>query len=107
VNYQLNHPQEIAQLMKNKWDLGLEGGVIIANPIPQEYELDPAIIHQAIEEALKEAKEQGVHGKETTPFLLQRIKTITGGNSLAANIKLFYNNCLLASLIAKEYQTLL
>ena len=107
VNYRLDHPHEIALLMKYKWDLGLEGGIIIANPIPQPYELDPIFINQAIEEALKEAASLGIHGKETTPFLLQQIKNLTGGHSLEANIKLFFNNCLLASLIAKDYHNLL
>ena len=106
VNVRLDSPLEIAQLLQTKWALGLEGGVVVANPIPQEYEMDPNTIHQAIEQALKEAKEHSISGKDTTPYLLQRIKELTGGESLESNIKLLFNNCLLAALIAKEYYRL-
>ena len=77
--------------------------MLVTNPIPEEYSMDAAVINQAIEEAVEEAKEKGIHGKATTPFLLARIKDITGGSSLEANIQLVYNNARLAAQTAVEY----
>jgi len=82
---------------------GLEGGALIANPIPKEYELDFDEMETVINRALSMAKEQGIHGKDTTPFLLAHIKDLTGGESLASNLQLAYNNARVASRIAVEY----
>ncbi|HPG42670.1 MAG TPA: pseudouridine-5'-phosphate glycosidase [Acholeplasmataceae bacterium] len=100
VNYRLDTPKEIAELIKTKWGLGLSGGVVVANPIPDAYSMDHNIIDQAIEKALQEAKEKDIKGQEVTPFLLSKIKEITGGDSLKSNIELVYNNARLASKIA-------
>lgn len=103
VDYQMDTPDEIAKMLKVKWDLGLNGGVLITNPIPEEYSLDEDLMNKAINEALEKANELGIQGKEITPYLLATIKEITKGKSLTSNIKLVYNNCLLASQIAKAY----
>ena len=103
VNYKLDTAQEIAQLLKSKWDLNIEGGVIIANPVPKDKELDFEIMNDAISIALKEEKKLGIKGKNSTPFLLQKVKELTDGLSLDANIELVYNNAKLAALIAKAY----
>lgn len=102
VDYSLETPEEIANMLKVKWELKLKGGVIIANPIPKEYEMDYDIINKAIEDALKEAKDKGIKGKETTPFLLAKVKDITGGKSLESNIQLVFNNAKLAAQIASN-----
>lgn len=102
VNFRLDSPEEIANFLKVKWDLNLKGGAVIANPIPEEYQMDYEVITKAIEEALKEAEKLGIKGKDTTPFLLAKIKEITGGESLASNIQLVYNNAKLAAQIAKH-----
>jgi len=100
VDYRVENPKELAQALKIKWDLGLKGGVVIANPIPQEYAMEPAVINQAIEAALKEADEKGIKGKENTPFLLAKVKELTGGASLNSNIHLVYNNAGVGAQIA-------
>lgn len=100
VNYKFDSAKEIAEMIKIKWELGLKGGVIIANPIPDEYSMDKIMIDNAIEEALKKADETGIKGKEVTPFLLSEIKNITDGKSLDSNINLVLNNAKLASEIA-------
>ncbi|AEX86445.1 pseudouridine-5'-phosphate glycosidase [Marinitoga sp. 1135] len=102
VNFRLDTPEEIAEFLKAKWALNLKGGAVIANPIPEEYQMDYDTITKAIEDALKEAEKLGIKGKETTPFLLAKIKEITGGESLKSNIQLVYNNAKLAALIAKS-----
>ena len=108
VDYRLDSPEELAAAFKAKLDMGLKGGMLVTNPIPEEYSMDPARINAAIEQALQEAEAQGIKGKETTPFLLARIKDITGGDSLASNIQLVLNNARLgartASALAKLYQ---
>ena len=101
TDYRLDTPEELAQAFKAKLDMGLKGGMLVTNPIPEEYSMDPERINKAIDEAVKEAEEQGIHGKETTPFLLARIKDITGGDSLASNIRLVLNNAALAAATAK------
>ncbi len=106
VDYRLKNPAEAARVIKTKWDVGLAGGVLIANPIPEEYELDFDKMESVINEALAMAKEQGIHGKNTTPFLLASIKDLTGGESLASNLQLAYNNARTASRIAVEYSKL-
>ena len=98
----MDSPKEIADMINTKSALNLKGGVLVTNPIPQEYEMDPVVINKAIDEAIEEMNKLNIKGKETTPYLLAKIKEITQGDSLASNIKLVFNNCLLASLIAKE-----
>jgi len=100
VDYQMDTPEEIAKLLHTKWHLGLDGGAVIANPIPMEAEMDSEVITSAIEQALVEADEIGINGKESTPFLLAKVKELTGGSSLDSNIQLVYNNATLASKIA-------
>ena len=93
---------EIAKIAKTKWDLGLKGGFVIGNPIPDEYALDYDEMEKVIVKALELAKEQGIHGKDTTPFLLSHIKDMTEGVSFASNLQLAYNNAKAASKIAVE-----
>ena len=100
LDYRIDTPEEIAKIITTKWELGLEGGVVIANPIPEEYSMDYNLITESIKNAVKEAEKNGIKGKETTPFLLGKIKEITKGASLEANIQLVYNNAKLASKIA-------
>lgn len=102
LDYKLESPEEIARFLRAKWDLNLQGGVVVANPIEEEYEMDYVTINEAIENALKEAEEKGIKGKEATPFLLAKVKEITGGDSLDANIRLVYNNARLGAKIALE-----
>ena len=103
VDYRLDRPAEVAEALRAKWDIGLDGGVVVANPIPEEYSMDYDTITEVIERAVMEAGEKGIKGKEITPFLLGRIKEITKGSSLNSNIQLYYNNVKLAAEIAKEY----
>ncbi len=103
VDIRMDDAKEIAETLKTKWELGLDGGVLITNPVPVEYELDEKLMNESIDKALKEMDELGIIGKETTPYLLAKICEITGGESLEANIKLVHNNCLLAAQIAKEF----
>ena len=100
VNYRIDSPVEMARVLQTKWALGLQGGVVIANPIPALFALPQTVIDQAIEQALAEAAQHCIGGKETTPFLLARVNEITGGDSLAANIELVLNNARLASAVA-------
>lgn len=106
LDYAINSPAEFANVLKSKWDLGLNGGVVIANPIPEEYSMDYDIISKAINEAVEEAEKLGIHGKQTTPFLLDKIQKITAGKSLEANIQLVFNNVRLATQIATELSKL-
>ena len=89
-------------MFKAQRDLGLKGGMLVTNPIPEEYSMDADVINKAIDEAVAEANKLGIHGKETTPFLLAKIKDLTGGDSLASNIQLVYNNARLAAKTAGE-----
>lgn len=107
VDYRVDDPVEIAKVMKTKWDLGLRGGLVIANPIPEEYQMNYHQINESINQAVKEAEEQGISGKESTPFLLSRVKELTEGESLESNIQLVYNNARLASKIAVEFNKLM
>ena len=100
VDYELDTPEEVATAFHVKQVLGQEGGLLVTNPIPEEYSMDPAVINKAIDEAVAECKAKGVHGKETTPFLLAKVKDLTGGDSLDSNIQLVYNNARVASAIA-------
>lgn len=103
VNYRLDTPHEIAKAIKIKEELNLKGSMVIANPIPDEYSMDHNLISKAIDDAILEANRLGIKGKDTTPFLLDKVKKITGGKSLEANIQLVYNNAKLAAQIACEY----
>lgn len=97
---------ELANIIKTKYDLNLQGGVVIANPIPEEYAMDFDYINNAIETALTEAEKQGISGKDTTPFLLAYIKKITDGKSLDSNIQLVYNNARVGAELAVELSKL-
>ena len=100
VDYQLNTANEIANFLKVKWELNLKGGVVIANPIPTEFQLDYNSINEIIHSAILESEEKGIKGKEITPFLLDKVKELTYGKSLEANVQLVYNNAKLAAQIA-------
>jgi len=104
LDYKMEDAKEIALAIKYKRELHLDGGILISNPIPDEASIDNVIINKYIDEALLKAKENNIHGKDTTPFLLKTIVEETGGKSLEANIALVYNNAKVGSLIAKEYQ---
>ena len=100
VDYSLDSPAAIARLLRTKWEAGLSGGVVVANPVPETHQLDPEVMERAITQALSEAAAQRITGKAITPFLLARVEQLTGGESLAANIELVCNNARLAALIA-------
>ena len=106
VDYELDTPEELAKAFYVKRELGMQGGMLVTNPIPEEYSMDAAVINGAIDKAVAECRELGIHGKETTPFLLAKIKDITGGDSLASNIQLVYNNARLAAETAKALSDL-
>ena len=97
VDYRVDSPEELAALFAAQRDLGYKGGMLVTNPIPEEYAMPKDVIDAAIEQALRECKEQGVHGKETTPFLLARVVELTGGDSLESNIQLVLNNARVAA----------
>ena len=102
VDYNVESPELCAKILATKWDLGLKGGAVIANPIPVEWELDFDEMEAVINKALEMAKEQGIKGKATTPFLLSHIKEITKGVAFASNKELAYNNARMAAKIAVE-----
>jgi pseudouridylate synthase len=106
VDYRLDTPLAIAQVLHAKWQMKLAGGMVIANPIPEAFAMERTLIDAAIEQALQEAHDQGVGGKESTPFLLARVCEITGGDSLVSNIQLVLNNARLACAIGGELQRL-
>ena len=106
VDYRLDTPAEVASAFHVKRELGLEGGMLVTNPIPEKYSMDHEVINAAIDKAVAEANEQGVHGKAVTPFLLARVKELTGGDSLESNIQLVYNNAALAADTAVELRKL-
>lgn len=106
VDYRVEDEVEAAKVIKTKWDLGLKGGILIANPIPEEYALDRAYIEKAIEEAIFEADRRGIRGKALTPFLLEKIKDLTEGKSLKANIELVKNNARVGAKIAVQLNKL-
>ena len=101
VDYRVDTPEELAAIYRAQRELGYKGGMLVTNPIPEEYAMDKAVIDEAIEKALSEAKAQGIHGKETTPFLLAKVVELTGGDSLESNIKLVLNNAKVAAQTAK------
>ena len=103
VDYRANSPEELAAMFKAQRDLGLKGGMLVTNPIPEEYSMDKAVIDAAIDQAIKEASGKGIKGKETTPFLLAKVVELTGGDSLDSNIALVLNNARLAAKTAAEF----
>ncbi len=103
VDYRVDTAAEVAAAMNIKWDMGLQGGIVIAVPIPEEHALDSEEINGVIDEAIATMQQQGITGKDTTPFLLARIAERTGGRSLEANIQLVKNNARVAAEIAVEY----
>ena len=103
VQSRINTAEEIARCMKVKWELGLDGGLVIANPVLPEDAMDEVVIEEAIAKSLKEASEKGIDGKSVTPFLLERISQLTDGESLKTNIALVCNNALLGARIASAY----
>ena len=102
VDYRIDTPQELAQEFQAKMEMGLRGGMLVTNPIPEEYSMPADIINHAIDDALAEANRLGIRGKEITPYLLDKIQQLTGGDSLAANIQLVLNNARLAARTARE-----
>ena len=100
VDYRIDSPEQLAAVFRAKLEMGLHGGMLVTNPIPEEYSMPAEVINRAIDQAIADANQQGIHGKETTPFLLARVKDLTGGDSLAANIQLVLNNARLAALTA-------
>ena len=106
VDYRVDSSLEVAEALKAKWDLNLNGGMVIGNPIPEQFEMDYDTITNAIETALREADENNITGKKVTPFLLDKVKTITAGQSLASNIELVYNNAKVAAQIATDLANL-
>lgn len=103
LDYALRDEAEAAAILRAKWELGLNGGVLIANPIPEEYGMDFDEMEGVIRTALEAAEAAGVHGKEITPFLLAKVKDLTGGESLKSNIQLALNNARCAARIAVAY----
>ncbi len=102
VDYRVDSPEELATMFKAHLALGMKGGMLVTNPIPEEYAMDKAVIDAAIEQALSDAKAAGIHGKETTPFLLAKVVELTGGDSLESNIRLVLNNATVAAKTAVE-----
>lgn len=101
VDYRIDTPEELAAAFKAKMDCGLKGGMLVTNPIPEEFSMPKEVIDKAIDQALREMDEAGIHGKQCTPFLLAKVKDLTGGESLASNIQLVLNNARLAAKTAK------
>ena len=106
VDYRMDSPAQLASAFKAQNDMALGGGMLVTNPIPEEYSMPKDVIDAAIDQAISESKEQGIKGKETTPFLLARVAELTGGDSLASNIQLVYNNARLTAKTAVEYSML-
>ena len=103
VDYRLDSPEEIADMLNVQGELGLKSGILVTNPIPEEYSMEETMINQAINDAIREMDAKDVKGKECTPFLLARVAEITGGDSLTSNIQLVFNNAELAAKIAVSY----
>ena len=106
VDYRIDTVEELAAAFKVQNDLGMKGGMLVTNPIPEQYAMPLETINAAIDQAIAECNEKGIHGKETTPFLLARVAELTGGNSLASNIRLVYNNAKIAAQTAAVYAKL-
>ncbi|MCI5698665.1 MAG: pseudouridine-5'-phosphate glycosidase [Clostridiales bacterium] len=103
VDYRVDTPEEAAKAFEAQRGAGLHTGMLLTNPIPEEFSMDEGTINEAIESAVKEAEEKGIKGKESTPFLLAKVKDITAGSSLDANIQLVFNNAKVAAQIAEAY----
>ncbi len=103
VDFNAKSPLEIAKVVKEKRDYKLDGGVLVCDPVPAEYAMDPAYINKEIDKALEQMEKDGVKGKEETPYLLAAIVKLTEGKSLETNIQLILNNAKLGAEIAKEY----
>ena len=101
VDYRIDTPEELAAAFRAQQEMGLGGGMLVTNPIPEEYSMDPVRINAAIDQAIEDSRRLGIHGKETTPYLLARVKELTGGDSLASNIQLVLNNARLAARTAR------
>ena len=97
VDYKVDSPEELANFFRTHIELGMKGGILVGNPIPDEYSMDPEVINPAIDQAIRECNELGIKGKATTPFLLAKVKELTGGDSLDSNIQLVYNNAKIAA----------
>ena len=106
VDYQVDTPAELASIFHASHELGLKGGMLVTHPIPEEFSMDHEVINRAIDEAIAAANAQGIHGKATTPFLLAKVKELTGGDSLDSNIQLVFNNARLAAQTACELSKL-
>ncbi|MDQ7143878.1 pseudouridine-5'-phosphate glycosidase [Mammaliicoccus lentus] len=106
LNTRIDDVKTIAKLAEVQWDLGLDSGIVIANPVPEEDQLEPSFINGIIDNAVKKAEEQGIHGKDSTPFLLGEIVKQSEGKSLETNIKLVYHNAKIGTQIAVEYANL-
>ena len=106
VDYRMDTVEDMAAAFKAQHDLGMKGGMLVANPIPEEYAMPLEVINAAIDQAIAESVKKGIHGKETTPFLLARVAELTGGDSLASNIQLVFNNAKVAAQTAAVYATL-
>ena len=104
VDYRVDTPEELASAFKTQNALGFKGGMLVTNPIPEEFAMPAETVNAAIDQAIAECEEKGIHGKETTPFLLARVAELTGGDSLASNIRLVYNNAKLAAQTAVAYE---
>lgn len=106
VDYRIDTPEELAAAFKASQEMGLKSGMLVTNPIPEEYAMPLDTINTAIDQAISECKAKGIHGKETTPFLLAKVSELTGGDSLASNIRLVYNNAKVAAQTAVAYSKL-
>ena len=106
VDYRMDTVEDMAAAFKAQHDLGMKGGMLVANPIPEEYAMPLEVINAAIDQAIAESVKKGIHGKETTPFLLARVAELTGGDSLASNIRLVFNNAKVAAQTAAAYAAL-
>lgn len=100
VDARVDTPEAAAEICRRHWGLGLESGLLIANPVPAELAMDPAVIESAIQRALAEADREGIKGKATTPFMLAKVKALTGGDSLKTNVALIRNNAKLGAKLA-------
>ena len=105
VDYRIDSAADIAQILKTKWDLSIDGGVLVTIPIPQEFELTLDVMNKAINEAITQADSENIIGKEITPYLLSKVNELTHGESLEANMKLIKNNAALAAKIASNYES--
>ncbi len=103
VDYRVDTPEELAAVFKASHEMGLKSGMLVTNPIPEEFAMPKEVIDKAIDQAIGECNAKGIHGKETTPFLLARVAELTGGDSLASNIRLVYNNAKVAARTAAAY----